>query len=55
MRQLSPQGCRKDDNWPGPETLDIIAKPARASSEPVVSEPFPVRKGDEISWSLPPQ
>lgn len=31
------------------------AKPARGAGEPVVSEPFPVRMGDEISWSVPPQ
>lgn len=31
------------------------ARPARGAGEPVVSEPFPVRMGDEISWSVPPQ
>jgi hypothetical protein len=31
------------------------ARPVRGSGEPVVSEPFPVRMGDEISWSVPPQ
>jgi hypothetical protein len=31
------------------------ARPVRESGEPVVSEPFPVRMGDEISWSVPPQ
>ena len=31
------------------------ARPVRASGQPVVSEPFPVRMGDEISWSVPPQ
>jgi hypothetical protein len=31
------------------------ARPVRHSGEPVVSEPFPVKMGDEISWSVPPQ
>jgi hypothetical protein len=31
------------------------AKPVRGSGEPVVSEPFPVRMGAQISWSVPPQ
>jgi hypothetical protein len=31
------------------------ARPVRSSDEPVVSEPFPVTMGDEISWSVPPQ
>lgn len=31
------------------------ARPVRESGEPVVSEPFPVTMGDEISWSVPPQ
>ena len=31
------------------------ARPVRGSGEPVVSEPFPVRMGAEISWSVPPQ
>jgi hypothetical protein len=31
------------------------AKPVRSSGDPVVSEPFPVRMGDEIAWSVPPQ
>ena len=31
------------------------ARPVRDSGEPVVSEPFPVQIGDEISWSVPPQ
>jgi hypothetical protein len=30
------------------------ARPVRDGGEPVVSEPFPVRMGDEISWSVPP-
>ena len=31
------------------------ARPARGAGQPVVSEPFPVKMGDEISWSVPPQ
>jgi hypothetical protein len=31
------------------------ARPVRNSGTPVVSEPFPVKMGDEISWSVPPQ
>jgi hypothetical protein len=31
------------------------AKPVRSSGQTVVSEPFPVRLGDEITWSIPPQ
>lgn len=31
------------------------ARPVRRSGEPVVSEPFPVRMGAQLSWSVPPQ
>ena len=31
------------------------ARPVRGSGEVVVSEPFPVQMGEEISWSVPPQ
>ena len=31
------------------------AKPVRSSGQSVVSEPFPVTMGDEITWSVPPQ
>jgi hypothetical protein len=31
------------------------AKPVRSSGQATVSEPFPVRMGDEITWSVPPQ
>ena len=31
------------------------AKPVRSSGKPVVSEPFPVTMGEEITWSVPPQ
>lgn len=39
----------------GAAWIRFEARPVRASGEPVVSEPFPVRTGDEISWSVPPQ
>lgn len=31
------------------------ARPPHGAGKPVVSEPFPVRIGEEISWSVPPQ
>jgi hypothetical protein len=31
------------------------ARPVRGSGETTVSEPFPVKSGDEISWSVSPQ
>ncbi|HEX6432645.1 MAG TPA: hypothetical protein VFZ87_00310 [Gemmatimonadales bacterium] len=31
------------------------ARPVRQSGEPIVSEPFPVQMGAEITWSVPPQ
>jgi hypothetical protein len=31
------------------------ARPVRNSGEATVSEPYPVKMGDEISWSVPPQ
>ena len=31
------------------------AKPVRGSGETTVSEPFPVKAGDEITWSISPQ
>jgi hypothetical protein len=31
------------------------ARPVRQSGEATVSEPFPVKMGDQISWSVPPQ
>jgi hypothetical protein len=39
----------------GAAWIRFEARPVRSSGEPVVSEPFPVRMGDEISWSVPPQ
>jgi hypothetical protein len=39
----------------GAAWIRFEAKPVRGAGQPVVSEPFPVRIGDEISWSVPPQ
>jgi hypothetical protein len=39
----------------GAAWIRFEAQPVRTGGEPVVSEPFPVRIGDEISWSVPPQ
>jgi hypothetical protein len=39
----------------GAAWLRFEAKPVRESGHTVVSETFPVRLGDEITWSVPPQ
>ena len=39
----------------GAAWIRFEARPVRASGEPTVSEPFPIKMGDEISWSVPPQ
>lgn len=39
----------------GATSLRFEARPVRSSGAPVVSEPFGVRKGDVITWSVPPQ
>jgi hypothetical protein len=39
----------------GAAWIRFEASPVRESGERVVSEPFPVRMGEEISWSIPPQ
>jgi len=39
----------------GASWIRFEAKPARSSGQTVVSELFPVPKGDEITWSVPPQ
>lgn len=31
------------------------ARPLQGTGEPELSEPFPIKMGDEISWSIPPQ
>jgi hypothetical protein len=39
----------------GASWVRFEAKPVRSSGQPVVSEPFPVTMGQEITWSVPPQ
>ncbi|HEV7366597.1 MAG TPA: hypothetical protein VGN76_12195 [Gemmatimonadales bacterium] len=39
----------------GSAGIQFEARPALGSGEPAVSEQFPVKQGDEISWSVPPQ
>ncbi len=39
----------------GATSLRFEARPVRSSGQPVDSEPFGVRTGDEITWSIPPQ
>jgi hypothetical protein len=39
----------------GASWIRFEAKPVRSSGESVVSEPFQVKMGDEITWSAPPQ
>ena len=39
----------------GAALVRFEAKPVRSSGHPVVSEQFPVRMGEEIAWSVPPQ
>lgn len=31
------------------------ARPVRGSGKTVISEPFPIQMGEEVSWSVPPQ
>jgi hypothetical protein len=39
----------------GSAGIRFEARPTRGSGEPAVSEQFPVKPGDEITWSVPPQ
>ena len=39
----------------GASWVRFEAKPVRSSGQPVVSEPFPVTMGEEITWWVPPQ
>ena len=39
----------------GASWVRFEAKPVRSSGATAVSEPFPVKMGDEITWSVPPQ
>lgn len=39
----------------GTPWIQLEARPPRGSGEPAVSEQFPVKQGDEITWSVPAQ
>jgi hypothetical protein len=39
----------------GASWIRFEARPVRGTGNPVVSEPFNVKMGDEITWSVPPQ
>jgi len=39
----------------GATSIRFEARPVRRAGEPVVSELFGVRTGEEIVWSIPPQ
>jgi hypothetical protein len=39
----------------GAAWIRFQAKPVRASGQTIVSETFPVRLGDEITWAVPAQ
>ncbi len=39
----------------GTTSITFEARPVRRSGEPVMSEPFGVRTGEEITWSISPQ
>ena len=39
----------------GATSITFEARPVRRSGQAVTSEPFPISRGEEISWSIPPQ
>jgi hypothetical protein len=39
----------------GAASIRFEARPVRRSGQSVVSEPFGVQEGEEITWSVPPQ
>jgi hypothetical protein len=45
-----PAGLTAGSPW-----IQFEARPARGAGRPEVSEQFPVKQGDEITWSVPPQ
>jgi hypothetical protein len=45
-----PAGLTAGSPW-----IQFEARPPRGSGGPEVSEQFPVKQGDEITWSVPPQ
>jgi hypothetical protein len=45
-----PTGVTAGTPW-----IQLEARPARGAGQSAVSEQFPVKQGDEITWSVPPQ
>jgi hypothetical protein len=39
----------------GAGTVRFQGRPVRGGGEPVLSDPYKVRPGEQIDWSLPPQ
>ena len=39
----------------GATSITFEARPVRRSGQAVTSEPFPITRDEEISWSIPPQ
>lgn len=39
----------------GAGSIEFEARPVRSSGDPIVSEPFRVQRGEEITWSVSPQ
>jgi len=39
----------------GATSISFEARPVRRSGQAVTSEPFGISRGEEISWSIPPQ
>jgi len=39
----------------GATSITFEARPVRRSGQPVMSEPFGIQRGEEITWSVPPQ
>lgn len=39
----------------GSPSVRFEARPVRGAGEAVLSEPFAIRPGDEVTWSVPPQ
>lgn len=39
----------------GAAWIRFEARPVRGSGHTVISEPFPIEIGEEVSWSVPPQ
>ncbi|HJR16384.1 MAG TPA: hypothetical protein VJ808_05980 [Gemmatimonadales bacterium] len=39
----------------GATSVSFEARPVRRSGQPIMSEPFGIQRGEEITWSIPPQ